>query len=218
MKKILIIIFISLVLTLLKAYVFDNVNWLEIENIEINSDLDSDWINDIEDLLAWARSEVKNKTTYKSAYYSWWYPPENEWVCSDVIWRAFKEMWVDLKSLVDNDIKNNLSDYSRVDWNPDPNIDFRRVPNLEVFFKNHSISLTKEIIAWDINNLSNWQAWDIVIFWKPKDHIAIVSDKRNKDWVPYIIHNSAPFPREDDWLIYWNENISPIIWHFRWKY
>jgi len=33
-----------------------------------------------------------------------------------------------------------------------------------------------------------------------------------------MIHNSAPTPREDDWLLYWNEDISKIIGHYRWKY
>jgi uncharacterized protein YijF (DUF1287 family) len=173
--------------------------------------------------------EVKNKTNYKSAYYSGWYPPKNEWVCTDVIWRAFKNAWYDLKSMIDNDIKNNLNNYKRVAWKPDKNIDFRRVPNLAVFLENNAIKLTNKIIIWDLKNLEKWQAWDIVIFWnywnnkvknqtKRLDHTAIISNKRNRDWVPYIIHNSAPVPKENDGLIYWNENISRIIGHYRLKY
>jgi len=126
--------------------------------------------------------------------------------------------WINLKDLVDSDIKNNITFYSRVEWKADKNIDFRRVPNLDVYLSRKAIKLTNEVLPLNLENLIEWQPWDIVIFWKPKDHIAIVSDKRNKQWVPYIIHNSAPIPKENDWLIYWDQNISPIIGHYRWKY
>lgn len=192
--------------------------YLKIEKITTKTDIDKDWINDIDDILEWARNEIKNKTNYKSAYYSWGYPPANEWVCTDEVRRSFENAWIDLKSLIDKDIKNNLNQYKRVEWKPDPNIDFRRVPNLDTFLKRNAISLTIEIIPWNIENLKEWQAWDIVIFDQPKNHTAIISDKRNRDGVPYMIHNSAPIPREDDWLIYWDKNISKIIWHYRWKY
>lgn len=217
MKHVIVII-VSIIVFSLYQYNSYTSSFLKVENITTSTDIDSDWINDINDIIEWAKEEVKNKTNYKSWYYSWGYPPENEWVCTDVIWRALKNAWIDFKSLVDSDIKQNVSKYSRVEWNPDTNIDFRRVPNLKVFLDRKAIKLTTEIIPWNIENLKKWQAWDIVIFWKPKDHIAIISDKRNIDWVPYMIHNSAPIPREDDWLIYWDKNISPIIGHYRWKY
>jgi len=135
----------------------------------------------------------------------------------------------DLKSMIDKDIKNHIWSYKRVAWKPDPNIDFRRVPNLQTFLERNTISLTTKVIPWDIENLKQWQAGDIVIFWnywnnkvagqkKRLDHTAIISDKRNNNWVPYIIHNSAPTPREDDWLVYWNDNYSRIIGHYRLKY
>jgi len=191
---------------------------LLVENIITQADKDWDWINDIDDILAWARTEVKNKTIYKDGYFSGGYPPVGQWVCTDVIWRAFKEAWYDLKYLVDSDIKNNIWDYSRVNWSAEPNIDFRRVPNLQVYFEKYAKVLTQDVIPGNINNLSEWQPWDIVTFWAPKNHIAIISDKRNTNWVPFIIHNSAPTAREDDWLVYWNENVSSITGHYRLKY
>ena len=194
-------------------------NWeFKVEKITVISDIDNDWINDIDDILQWARSEIKNKTIYKSAYYVWGYPPSYEGVCTDVIRRALKNAWIDLKILIDTDIKNNVSAYGRVEWNPDPNIDFRRVPNLNTFLIRNTISLTIKIEPWNKANLKEWQAWDIVIFDYPKSHTAIISDKRDKDWVPYIIHNSAPVPKENNMLIYWDTNLSKIIWHYRWKY
>ena len=226
------ILIIFLIISISTVYFFTRIekNWdyslkniisekkVEIKNITTISDIDKDWVNDIDDIVAWARNEVKNKTNYRSAYYSGGYPPENEWVCTDVVWRALKNAWIDLKKLMDEDIKNNLNSYKRVKWKPDKNIDFRRVPNLDTFLKRKAISLTLEVIPWNIENLKQWQPWDIVTFDKPKNHTAIISDRRNKDWVPYIIHNSAPTPREDDWLIYWDKNISKIMGHYRWKY
>jgi len=213
------IIFLIILIFWIYFYIQNELSsYIKIENITTNSDIDWDWISDIDDIIAWARNEIKNKTAYKSAYYSGGFPPKNEWVCTDVVWRALQNAWIDLKSLMDKDIKNNLNSYKRVNWKPDPNIDFRRVPNLDTFLKRNAISLTTKIIQWDLENLKKWQPWDIVTFDKPKNHTAIISDKRNKNWIPYIIHNSAPTPREDDWLVYWDKNISKIIGHYRWKY
>ena len=213
------IIFFTLLIIGIYFYIQIDLNsYFKVKNIITLTDIDKDWINDIDDILKWAREEVNNKTTYKSAYYSWGYPPQNEWVCTDVVWRALLNAWINLKDLVDSDIKNNITFYSRVEWKADKNIDFRRVPNLDVYLSRKAIKLTNEVLPLNLENLIEWQPWDIVIFWKPKDHIAIVSDKRNKQWVPYIIHNSAPIPKENDWLIYWDQNISPIIGHYRWKY
>ena len=209
---------LQLIIWIYIYYQIELSSYLKVEKIIVTTDIDKDWINDIDDILDWARNEVKNKTHYKSAYYSWGYPPKNEWVCTDVVWRALQNAWIDLKFLIDNDIKNNKTKYKRINWKPDPNIDFRRVPNLDTFLKRNAISLTIKITPWDVENLKKWQWWDIVIFDKPKSHTAIISDKRNKQWVPYMIHNSAPIPREDDRLIYWDKNVSKIIGHYRWKY
>lgn len=191
---------------------------IKIENITTNSDINKNWIDDISDILIWARKEVENKTNYKSAYYSWWYPPSDEWVCTDVVWRALIEAGINIKDLIDKDIKNNISSYPRVWWRPDSNIDFRRVPNLDTYLKRNTLNLTTEVIPLNKENLSQWQPWDIVTFWKPHEHTWIISSKRNKDWVPYLIHNAAPVPKEQDILIYWDKNLSPIIGHYRFRY
>jgi len=212
------IIAFLLMFILIWVFLYIEITYLKVENITTNTDFDNDWINDIDDILEWARREVKNKTHYKSTYYSWWFPPENEWVCTDVLWRALKNAWIDFKKLIDDDIEKNFWNYRRIEWKADPNIDFRRVPNVDVFFKNNSLVLTNDLIPWDKENLKNWQPWDIVTFWAPQFHVAILSDKRNKNWVPYIVHSPYLYPREDDWLYYWHNNISPIIGHYRWKY
>lgn len=167
------------------------------------------------DVVNAARKEAINKTIYKDAYYVGGYPPDNEGVCTDVIWRGFKGINVELKSSIDNDIKNNLSAYPRVDNKPDPNIDFRRVKNLDIFLKRNAISVTKELKPFDIDNLKQWQPGDIVVIMQPFEHVAIISDKRANDGVPYVIHNTAPQAKESDSLEYW----APYIFgHYRWKY
>jgi len=216
--KVLISFFIIIIILIYIHVQIELNSYLKVSNITVISDIDKDWVNDIDDILQWARKEVKNKTNYMSAYYAGWYPPKNEWVCSDVIRRALQNAGINLKELVDKDIFQNISVYPRTEWKPDSNIDFRRVPNLKIYMERNLYNFTKEVIPWNVENLQEWQPWDIVVFWKPKDHIAIISDRRNKDGVPYIIHNSAPTPREDDWLVYWATEVSPIVGHFRWKY
>lgn len=90
---------------------------------------------------------------------------------------------------------------------PDQNIDFRRVKNLYVFFNLNAESLTT-----DISKISEWQGGDIVIF---KNHIAIVSDRRNQHGVPYVIHHANPFQKtyEEDIL----EKHDDIRGHYRWN-
>lgn len=167
------------------------------------------------DLVNAAREEAKNKTKYKSAYYVGGYPPKGEGVCTDVIWRAFNGAGIDLKQMVDKDIQDYLKDYPRVKNAPDPNIDFRRVPNLNVFFQRHALSLTKEVKPFNIDNLRQWQPGDIVVFLEPYEHIGIISNKRGKDGVPYIIHNNTPHASEVPNFNLWRAKVAG---HYRWKF
>jgi uncharacterized protein YijF (DUF1287 family) len=190
---------------------FTHEKAIKIDKIVIQSDKDKDGVLDSEDFMQGARAEVKNKTKYISQYYVGGYPPDSEGVCTDVIWRAFKSSGYNLKDMVDKDIKDNVKIYQRVGGKPDPNIDFRRVPNLEVFFGRFGEKLTTDIIPKNVENLKQWQGGDVVTFKNP-EHIAFVSDKRRKDGVPYLIHNPGPRPAEDDKLMKWS---SKITGHFR---
>ena len=156
-------------------------------------DFDEDGIDDYTDIMLGARKDAKNHPEYNGAYVEGGYPEDDIGVCSDVVWRAFKNAGYCLKDMVDADIQNRLGSYPRVD-KPDPNIDFRRVKNLRVFFQEYALSLTT-----DITEISQWQPGDIVIFEDDK-HIGIVSDKRNKSGHPYIIHNGGQPNREEDYL------------------
>ncbi len=175
-------------------------------------DQDGDGIDDLDDIVHGARAEAERHPIYRDAYYKGGYPPATEGVCTDVVWRAFKEAGYNLKDMVDRDIAANISVYPRVAGKPDPNIDFRRVANLAPFFIRHAMSLPIEIKPGDIDNLKLWQGGDIVVFDKPYPHIGIISDKRRPDGVPFLIHNGGPVASETDYLLRWP---SPIKYHFR---
>lgn len=174
-----------------------------IKTIKSEIDRDQDGLDDYTDILSSARAYVKTKPKYKSAYYAGGYPPAGEGVCTDVIWKAFQGAGYSLKELVDADIAQNVNRYPGVSDKPDPNIDFRRVRNLIVFFERHAESLTR-----DLNEIAEWQPGDIVVF---DGHIAIVSDKRNKKGVPYIIHNGGQPVFEEDAMARYE-----IAGHYRW--
>ena len=150
-----------------------------------------------------ARKDAQNRPKYKSEYYNNAYPPDNIGVCTDVVWRAFKNAGYDLRAMVSKDIEENTSDYPNVD-KPDSNIDFRRVKNLRVFFDKYATVLTT-----DTEKIDEWQPGDIVIFNNNK-HIGIVSDKRNRDGKVYIIHNGGQPNREEDYL-----SRSTVVAHYR---
>jgi len=184
-----------------------------IEKIVCTGDMDMDGISDMDDIVEGARKEVLNRTIYISTYYEGGYPPEWEGVCTDVIWRALKNAGYDLKSNMDKDIQEHPEDYKNGVKIPDPNIDFRRVKNQLVFFEKYAESLTREVKPYNKKNLYQWQPGDIVVLNKT-DHIAIVSDKRRKDGVPYIIHNSSTVAVEEDILLKWSKS-GRIVGHFR---
>ncbi len=183
-----------------------------VETVVIDHDQDKDGILDLEDMVQGARAYVNTKPRYKDAYYAGGYPPPKEGVCTDVIWQAFQAAGYDLKTMLDEDIKNNPLSYPRVAGQPDPNIDFRRVQNLHAFFKRQATELTLEVKPGDPENLKEWQGGDIVIFGHRVEHIAVVSDRRRPDGVPLLLHNAGPYATEADTLLRWS---SPIIGHYR---
>lgn len=184
----------------------------QVEKVIVPVDKDGDGIWDLDDIVMGARLDMKNKPIYKDAYYAGGYPPDNEGVCTDVVWRALANAGYNLKEMMDEDIRRNPGLYPRVGGRPEPNIDFRRVPNQEAFFKRHAEILTTEIIPWDPENLRQWQGGDIVVYGPRLEHVGIVSDKRRADGVPLLIHNAGPYTREDDSLLSWP---SPMRYHFR---
>ena len=166
-------------------------------------DKDDDGIDDQTDIINNTRKYIKTKPKYKSKYYQTGYPNDEFGVCTDVVAISLKESGYDLMELVNNHIKENkiLYDIETID----KRIDFRRVKNLNIYFKNTAISLTT-----NINEIEKWQGGDIVVFEK---HIGIISDKRNKKGIPFVIHHANPYQiqYEEDIL----ENRTDIIAHYR---
>ena len=122
-------------------------------------------------------------TKNKSKYYAGGYSDDEYGVCTDVVANGLLNAGYDMMELVNNHIENNkdMYDIEIVD----KNIDFRRVQNLKVYFKSTAIELTT-----DIYDIDKWQGGDIVIFNK---HIGIVSDKRNRKGISFVIHHANPY-------------------------
>lgn len=166
-------------------------------------DMDNDGIDDQSDILYGVRKYISFKPKYRSKYYAGGYSADEYGVCTDVIANGLLEAGYDMMELVNVHIVNNRNLYNIEKI--DKNIDFRRVQNLKVYFKSTAIEMTT-----DIYDIDKWQGGDIVIFDK---HIGIVSDKRNKKGVPFVIHHANPYQRyyEEDIL----ENRNDIVGHYR---
>lgn len=149
------------------------------------TDADSDGLDDQVDILQSALAYVSTRPKYQSKYYSTGYPNDGYGVCTDVVAFALRDAGYDLMALVNNDIVSNPDDYDITE--PDVNIDFRRVKNLQVYFEHNATSLTT-----DISQIEQWQGGDIVVF---NNHIGIVSDRRNATGVPYVIHHNSPWQK-----------------------
>lgn len=183
-----------------KKYTGEDFN---IKTYASKSDKDNDGTDDQTDILNSVRSYISTKPKYKSKYYSTGYPNDEYGVCTDVVAFGLKDAGYDLMELVNEHItlNRNLYDIDIVD----KNIDFRRVQNLKVYFDNNAIVLTT-----DIHKIEEWQGGDIVVF---KTHIGIVSDKRNKRGISFVIHHYSLLQKdyEEDILEYRND----IVGHYR---
>ena len=180
-----------------------------IEVVQSAHDENGNGIDDFTDILLGAKMEAERNPKYKSAYYEGGYPPLDEGVCTDVVIRSLLNAGYSLKDLIDEDIRQHVELYPRVEGKPDSNIDFRRVKNLKVFLDRKSVSVTLDLL-----DLAAWQPGDIVIFGKDYTHIAIISDKRNQKGIPYIIHNAGQPKKEEDTLERWAK-YKGITGHYR---
>lgn len=213
-KKIFIIVIFIIISVILVAllYFFNTIPHKQYSNSDFNIetyissvDKDNDGIDDQTDILNNVRTYIAKKPKYKSKYYETGYPDDEYGVCTDVVANGLKDAGYDLKELVNEDIINNKEKYNIEVI--DKNIDFRRVRNLDVYLKNNSISLTK-----DLSQIEEWQGGDIIVF---KDHIGIISDKRNKKGIPFLIHHANPIQvnYEEDVLELYGQDY--IIGHYR---
>ena len=147
-------------------------------------DYDGDGIEDYADMMMGARKYIAKHPEYESKYYpKTGYPTDNKGVCTDVIWSALKAAGYDFRKMMSDDILTATDEYGI--HNPNKNIDFRRVKNIHTYLKRNARELTA-----DVSDAGAFQYGDIVIFGED-EHIAILSDKRNRDGLPYLIHHSV---------------------------
>ncbi len=174
-----------------------------IETYRSQVDRDGDGVDDQTDILQSVRAYLDTRPRYKSKYYAAGYPDDGYGVCTDVVAFGLLGAGYDLMELVHEDVLAHREQYAIEDV--DKNIDFRRVRNLKVYFKNTAIALTT-----DIHDIGQWQGGDIVIF---ENHIGIVSDKRNGEGIAFVLHNGNPYQRyyEEDILEYRDD----LVAHYR---
>lgn len=146
-------------------------------------DKDGDGVDDQTDILRNTRKYIASRPKYKSKYYTGGWPTDHYGVCTDLVDYALLHSGYNMRTLIWKDVHRRPSAYPGIDT-PDKDIDFRRVENLKVWLDKYAISLTT-----DINKKEEWQGGDIVVF---RSHIGIVSDKRNAQGVPYLIHHNKP--------------------------
>lgn len=178
-----------------------------IETVKSPNDRDGDGIDDYTDMMETARAYVRTRPIYDGSYFDGGYPPKGRGCCADVIWKALDGAGYDFKAMIDADIASNTAAYGLTD-RVDRNIDFRRVFNLQTYFERNGIALTR-----DVEDIAQWQPGDIIIYYNSADnsgHVAMVSDKRNAEGKPYIIHHRSSGAFEED-----NIGYKEIIGHYR---
>jgi len=155
------------------------------------------------DLVAAARKQIGETLYYDPSYKVIDYPRGDvsldRGVCTDVIIRALRVAYnYDLQKFVHEDMEKKFFKYPQI-WGlkqPDKNIDHRRVPNLRTFFRRNGWSLPLS------NHRIEFKPGDIVTCIIPPNlpHIMIVSDRLNKDNIPFVIHNIGNGTQEEDRL------------------
>lgn len=149
--------------------------------------------------------------SYQEIGFPWGDVSDSIGVCSDVVIRAYRKLGIDLQHLVNHDMSRNFFAYpSFSQWRltrPDPNIDHRRVLNLQVFFARAGQSLPISYQPQDYKP-GDMVTWNIRA---GMPHIGIVSNSLSSDGItPLIIHNIGKGPVYENVLFDMN-----ITGHFR---
>jgi len=150
---------------------------------------------------------------YDGSYHRLDYPggdvPDHIGVCTDVVIRVYRAVNIDLQGLVHQDMTAHFNEYPQL-WGlrrPDPNIDHRRVPNLQVFLRRQGADVPASDLA------SDYYPGDLVTWMLPGNlpHIGVVVTSASEDpSTPRIVHNIGNGPEIDDALFRY-----PITGHYR---
>ncbi len=189
-------------LRIIPRQTYDNAHF-GIETYVSRTDKDGDGVDDQADVLAGVRAYIATNPQYKSVYYgdTGW-PNDGYGVCTDVVARGLLAAGYDLMELMAEDMALYPARYDADAG--DNMIAFRRVRNQIPYFEAHAVKLTC-----DSGEIDQWQGGDIVFF---EGHVGIVSDRRNRKGIPYIIHHGSPDQR------FYEEDIlekNEVIGHYR---
>ena len=165
------------------------------------------------DLIRAAVAQTASRVTYDGSYRRIAYPggdvPAHIGVCTDLIVRAYRAVGVDLQVRVHEDMTAAFAAYPRA-WglsHPDSNIDHRRVPNLQTYFRRRGAARPISTDAID------YAAGDLVTWMLPGNvpHIGLVTDQRSRDGQrPMMAHNIGRGPEIEDMLF-----AFPVTGHYR---
>jgi uncharacterized protein YijF (DUF1287 family) len=166
-------------------------------------------------VIAAAIAQMRQPVRYDGAYRRIPYPmgdvPADTGVCTDVVIRAYRAVGVDLQQRVHEDMRGAFTAYPKA-WGltrPDPNIDHRRVPNLQTFFRRRGVSIAV------VRDPAGYEAGDLVTWRLPGDlpHVGLVIDRRSPDGRrPLIVHNIGRGPEIEDVLFAY-----PVTGHYRYR-
>ena len=168
-------------------------------------------------IIGATRWQIGKTTSYDPAYRRLKYPngdiPIKQGVCTDVIIRTLRKgLKIDLQKEIHEDMTANFEVYPS-SWGltaPDYNIDHRRVPNMQTYFRRKGWELP-------LNQLkANYQPGDIITcsIGRVTPHIMIVSDRKGASGNWALIHNVGIGVIENDVLF--NEEITgPLTGHYR---
>jgi len=160
-----------------------------------------------------AIERTAHKVIYDGAYRKIEYPngdvPMHVGVCTDVVIRTYRKLGIDLQTDVHEEMKSHFDVFPKK-WglsHPDPNIDHRRVPNLQTLFKR------KGIVLPITDNPKDYVTGDLVtwVVAGTLPHIGIVANRLSSDGKrPLIVHNIGRGPQLEDMLFKY-----PITGHYR---
>lgn len=161
-----------------------------------------------------AEQRTQQSVRYDGRYFAIPYPngdvPADVGVCTDVVIRSYRALGFDLQQAVHEDMRQQFEQYpSRRIWGltrPDSNIDHRRVPNLQVYFRRHGQVLPVS------QRPQDYQPGDLVTWMLPGNlpHIGIVSSRANGAGGYLVAHNIGRGPVLEDMLFRF-----PVTGHYR---
>ncbi len=162
-------------------------------------------------ILKGAKNEAAAGKNYKTNY------PEPEagtavFHGADAVFEAFLFAGIDLKALISEDMRQNITVYpGRIMWDKikaDPDFIEGQYNDITIFFDRFAEELT---LRTDILSLHQWAPGDVVIWsYKNAYHAGIISDRKDGAGTPYVIHSYPGYTAEEDVLNTWK-----IIRHYR---